>query len=297
MKQHIHSYKDLPAALYQIQDKYRNEPRAKSGILRGREFNMKDLYSFHATEEDLDRFYQNAVQAYLKIYRRLRLGDRTIFTYATGGDFSTYSHEFQTICDSGEDTIYINQASGVALNKELLDKKESIPEFAGKELNEKKAIEVGNIFKLGTRFSEAFDLSFTDEEGKKHPVIMASYGIGPSRLMGTLVEVYHDEKGMRWPDSVAPFQAHLLEFDLNNASVGLRAKSLYEVLVKAGVELLYDDRKDVSPGAKLAEADLIGIPMRLVISRKTGNKVEVKRRDHDSPHLMDVDDLVQQLAK
>jgi len=286
MKKHILSYKDLPVAAYQIQNKYRNEPRAKSGILRGREFNMKDLYSFHADEADLDTFYEKVKKAYFKIYERVGIGDRTVLTYASGGTFSKYSHEFQTISHVGEDTIYLCERCHVAVNKEIIHEQTSCPECGSTKLTERHSIEVGNIFKLGTRFSKAVDLTYADKSGAAHPVIMACYGIGPSRLMGTLVEIFHDEKGIIWPESVAPFHVHLVGLDMDTRIVRNRAQRLYERLQKKGVRVLFDDRAGVSVGAKLAEADLLGIPWRAIVSNRTKAKVELKRRDQTKATLV-----------
>ncbi|MEK7064928.1 MAG: aminoacyl--tRNA ligase-related protein, partial [Patescibacteria group bacterium] len=203
------SYKDLPVAVYQIQDKFRNEPRAKSGLLRGREFSMKDLYSFHANEKDLDGYYEKVKAAYLKIYERCGLGPLTHVVFASGGTFSKYSHEFQTITEYGEDTIFVCSKCGTGVNKEIIDEQKTCPECGNEKLEEKKSIEVGNIFKLKTKYSAAFDYKYTDEKGEKQIVTMGCYGIGPSRVLGTIVEVHHDDGGIIWPESVAPFQIHL----------------------------------------------------------------------------------------
>lgn len=273
------SYRDLPCAVYQIQTKYRNEPRPKSGLLRGREFRMKDLYSFHASEEDFKNFYERAKEAYRVTFDRLGLGADTHVVLASGGDFTReYSHEFDTVCDTGEDTIYFDEKAGVYYNKEV----------APKELVERgqaiTACEVGNIFPLGTRFPEAFGYTVTDESGKRVPVYMGSYGIGTSRVMGVLVEKFHDEKGIIWPAPVAPFPVHLLGLNVD-------ARAVYDELQKAGLETFYDDR-DASAGEKLTEADLLGIPWRVVVSKKTGDKIEVKNRGEDEAKLMDVKEFI-----
>lgn len=280
----IHSYKDLPLGVYQIQTKFRDEPRAKSGLLRGREFRMKDLYSFHASQADLDVYYEKVADAYRKIFKRLGLD--AIYTYASGGTFSQFSHEFQVEVESGEDTIYIDKKTGEAKNKEIITAEET---SSGK-YRETKACEVGNIFKLGTKFSESFGLKFTDSDGTQKPVIMASYGIGPSRVMGVLVEKFHDDKGILWPENVAPFRVHLIALPGKDAaSVFKFSDSLYETLQKHGVEVLYDDRADKMPGEKFADSDLIGIPHRLVVSTKTieQGKVEYKRRGTEESKLLD----------
>ncbi len=287
-KKFIESYKDLPFAAYQIQTKFRNEPRAKSGVLRGREFIMKDLYSFHINEDDLESYYKKVDVAYKKIYKRLELGEKTYFTFATGGAFSKYSHEYQTITANGEDIIFICEECNVGLNKELVkkDADKKCPLCGNKKLKQEKAIEVGNIFKLKTKFSEAFDLTYKDKNGKDNPVIMGCYGIGISRLLGALVEIFNDERGIIWPEEVAPFKVHLLSLG-NDKKVIKAADKLYKDLEKAGVEVLYDDREE-SAGAKFADADLIGLPIRLVVSEKTLAKdsVEVKKRSEKDIKLI-----------
>jgi prolyl-tRNA synthetase len=285
----INSYKDLPFSAYQIQTKYRNEPRAKSGLLRGKEFIMKDLYSFHSSEEDFWHYYNDLVKpAYLKIFNRCGL--RAYFTVAAGGDFTaSNTHEFQVLCSVGEDTIYICEKCEYAENKEIskLKDDDKCPKCGGK-IKEKKSVEVGNIFPLGTKYSEAFNLKYLDEKGNKKFVVMGSYGIGLSRVMGTIVEIFNDENGIIWPESVAPFKVHLIE--LNNAS----AKNIYEDLIKNGIEVLYDDR-DVSAGEKFADADLIGIPYRVVVSEKTKkeNKVELKKREEEKTNLISEKELLE----
>ena len=286
---YVHSYKDLPFSAYQIQTKFRNEPRAKSGLLRGREFMMKDLYSFHRDEKDLNRFYDIVKEAYFNVFKRA--GIPAVYTLAAGGDFtSRNTHEFQAICPVGEDTIYVCSKCGSAENKEIskLSDGGRCPKCDGR-IKEEKAIEVGNIFPLGVKYSEAFDLCYTDEKGKKNPVVMGSYGIGVSRLMATVVEMHHDDKGIVWPESVAPFKVHLLE--LGDAS----AKTIYEDLQKIGVEVLYDDRNS-SAGEKLTEADLIGLPFRLVMSPKTGDKIEVKKRNENKTENMSFEAVIKLLG-
>ena len=269
----ISSYQDLPRAAYQIQTKFRNEPRARSGLLRGREFLMKDLYSFHADQEDLVGYYDRVIEAYWKIIRRLGLEKFTKLTEASGGDFTKeYTHEFQVFSEAGEDAVIHCGSCDFAQNGEIAGeiKNGPCPKCGGK-LGESSAIEVANVFKLGTRYSEPFGLSYATAQGAKKPVVMGSYGIGPSRLMGTLAEVMSDERGLVWPESVAPFRVHLLA--LGKAS----ANGLYSDLTERGIEVLHDDR-DISPGQKLVEADLLGIPYRAVVSEKTAGKVELKRR-------------------
>jgi prolyl-tRNA synthetase len=286
-KEYIHSYKDLPQAVYQIQTKFRNEARPKSGLLRGREFRMKDLYSFHATETDLDAFYDKTIERYFKVFKRCGLADITYLTYASGGIFSKYSHEFQTVTKYGEDTIYLCEHCKVAINKEIIeDLKQLCPQCNKKELVEHKAIEVGNIFKIMTRFSKPFDLVYTTEHDEKKLVVMGCYGMGTSRLMGTVVEVLHDERGIIWPEEIAPFKIHLIS--LLKADID-KADDLYNSLQKRGLEVLYDDRQDVSPGQKLMDADLLGMPWRMIISPKTvaHHSVEIKARGEREAKLID----------
>ena len=277
MTEHVSSYRDLPVYAYQFQNKFRNELRAKSGIIRGKEFLMKDLYSFSKDEAEHKIFYDKARAAYLKIFERLGVGDRTYATFASGGMFSEFSEEFQTVSDAGEDTIYIDEKKRVAVNKEVCTD-ETLDKLGLKRSNlvEKKAIEAGNIFNLGTRFSEPLGLLYTDETGTRKPVVMGSYGIGPTRLMGILVEVFADEKGIVWPESVAPFAFHLISLGkLGDPSrrggaeadeISKTADALYDDFVKKGIEVLYDDR-DLSAGQKFADSDLLGIPRRIIVGK------------------------------
>jgi prolyl-tRNA synthetase len=280
MKDHIRSFRDLPQAVYQFQTKFRNEKRAKSGILRGREFLMKDLYSFNVDEKTHNEYYEKATAAYLRIFDRLGIGAETYKTFASGGSFSKYSHEFQTVCDAGEDTIYLNEAKKIAINKEVLND-EVLGNLGLKrdELIEKNGVEVGNIFTLGTKYSEPLGLVYKDAEGKSKPVIMGCYGIGPGRVMGTIVEIHADDKGLVWPESVAPFAVHLIALFDEKGTVKKAAYDLYEKLTKKGIEVLYDDR-DASAGEKFGDSDLIGIPKRYVISEKTlaNDSIEMKDR-------------------
>jgi len=287
---YVSSYKDLPFAAYQFQTKFRNEPRAKSGLLRGREFLMKDLYSFHASEADLYKYYSRVAGAYKKIFERCGLN--AYYTLAAGGDFTAANtHEFQVVADAGEDAICLCQKCGYAENKEISKLKNGVrcPKCGGK-VAEKKAIEGGNIFPLGTRYSEAFNLRFTDEKGRKKFVVMGSYGIGLGRVMATIVEVMSDKGGIMWPESTAPFQVHLLAL---NGADGAKA---YSALQKEKIEVLYDDR-DLSAGEKFAEADLIGIPWRLVVSPKLGDKVEVKKRTGKDTETTGLYEVIQRLKK
>lgn len=294
-KKHIFSHKELPAYIYQIQTKFRNELRAKAGLLRGREFSMKDLYSFHVSQKDLDDHYEKVKKAYFKILKRCGLGNLTYLTFATGGAFSKYSHEFQTLAERGEDIIHICEKCGIAINQELIDSQKECPECGNSDLKKEKAIEVGNIFKLGERFSKPFNFQFSDESGKKKNVIMGCYGIGPSRIMGTIVEVHNDEKGIIWPESIAPFQIHLIRLG-EDEEIKKAADKVYGDLKEK--EVLYDDRNDKSAGEKFAESDLIGIPVRLIISSKTlaENSVEIKKRNEKEGKLVKIKDLLNELC-
>lgn len=265
--EHTSSYRDLPFSAYQIQTKFRNEERAKSGIMRGREFLMKDLYSFHTDQQDLDAFYERATEAYRNVFTRVGIGEKTFITFASGGAFSKYSHEFQTLCENGEDTIYVSREKNIAINKEVLNDEVLADLGVSRDgLEEAQAAEVGNIFKLGARFSEPLGLSYKDAQGKSVPVVMGCYGIGPTRLMGAIVEVLADEKGLVWPESVAPFSYHLVSLGQQGDSVSQTADALYDDLMKKGVEVLYDDR-DARAGEKFAESDLLGIPKRIVVGK------------------------------
>ncbi|MEK7522327.1 MAG: proline--tRNA ligase [Patescibacteria group bacterium] len=439
------SYKDFPFALYHIQTKFRNEPRVKSGLLRGREFRMKDLYSFHTSEEDMKKYYENSKKVYLKIFERLGIGKDTVITLASGGSFTDdYSHEFQTICETGEDTLFFVKSTGVYYNREVaptqapkLEKEEKILDksdikgegiigvnelakflnipvekttktmiyetdnkkiiFAavrgGYNINEDKlrkvacvkalklapaeiikkltgaeigyaglvnlpkgvevyidesvsdrlnfetgsnkthyhsinvnfdrdistpkkfydfkiakigdrypktnevydvvkAAEVGNIFPLYTKFTEAFDYKFIDSDGKEKPVYMGCYGIGPSRIMGIIVEKHHDEKGIIWPESVSPFQVHLVGLDLKDEPTHYNVYNIYNLLLNQGIEVLFDDREEVTAGEKFSDADLIGIPVRLVVSKRTGEKVEYKKRSEKETKILSLEEVI-----
>ena len=240
---------------------------------------MKDLYSFSRDQKEHEVFYQKAVAAYKKIFSRAGIGEKTYLTFASGGSFSKYSHEFQTETEAGEDTIHLCEKCRIAVNDEIIKDQPVCPECGNKKLVKKQSVEVGNIFTLGTRFSEILGLTYLDEKGASHPVFMGSYGIGPGRLMGTIVELLADERGIVWPEGVAPFRTHLVSLAGADARVKREADALYETLMNKGVQVLYDDR-DLRAGEKFADSDLIGIPTRIVISEKTvqGGTFEVKDR-------------------
>ncbi|MBX4192407.1 prolyl-tRNA synthetase [Candidatus Parcubacteria bacterium] len=269
MKQYLSSYRDLPQYVYQFQTKLRNELRAKSGIMRGREFVMKDMYSYTTDEEAHKKIYGSVIDAYIRVFDRVGLGDRTFLTFASGGAFTKFSHEFQTISDVGEDTIYVHDAKKVAVNKEVYDEPVVYEELGVKkeELREVKAIEVGNIFDFAGIKSEQLGLYYKNEAGEEMPVHLGSYGLGITRLMGVLVEIFADDKGLVWPEAVAPFRVHLVQLGTED-EVKTEAEELYRELTGNGVEVLFDDR-DVRAGEKFADSDLIGIPQRVVVSQKT----------------------------
>jgi len=297
MTQHVSSYADLPKLVYQIQWKFRNEERAKSGVMRGREFLMKDMYTFASSQQEHDVLYERVAAAYVKIFNRLGIGESTYRTFASGGVFSKYSHEFQCVSDVGEDTIYVSDAKRVAINKEVLaDDVLADLGVSREELQEKKAVEVGNIFSLGTRFSDVLGLKFKDASGTDTAVVMGSYGIGPSRLVGVLVEMLSDEKGIIWPKEVSPYAVHLVALSGGNADIQKEADRYYDMLQENGIGVLYDDR-DVRAGEKFADAELIGIPTRLVVSEKTigAGGVEVTPRTNGKGTLVAESDIIDRL--
>lgn len=291
LRKNIKSYADLPVAVYHFSTKFRNEARAKSGILRGREFLMKDLYSAHVSEKDMLAYYEKVKNAYAKIFTRL--GFTFKISEAGGGVFTDrHTHEFQVLAQGGEDIIFYCDKCDWCYNKELYQGKagDRCPKCKKGKVVEAKSIEVGNIFPLGTWYAERMRVYFTDREGKKKPVWFASYGIGPTRVLGTLVEVSHDAKGIIWFPQVAPFAVHLIELP---GAKG--AEALYHKLERDGIEVLWDDR-DVGAGEKFADADLIGIPVRLVVSKETGDKVEWKKRTSDKVELLDIGAILSRLA-
>ncbi len=290
LRNYLKSYKDLPISVYQFQNKLRNELRAKSGIMRGREFVMKDMYSVHASKGDLDKYYNAAIEAYKRCYDRFGIGDETYVTFASGGAFTKFSHEFQTICDAGEDYIYLHRGKNIAVNEEVLD--EAVKELGidRSELERVKTAEVGNIFNFGTQKSEEMRLVFTDAEGVEQYAYMGSYGIGITRVMGVIVEKFADDKGLVWPENIAPAKVYLVQIGSQSRSA---ADELYQKLQSAGVETIYDDR-DERPGVKFADAELLGIPYRVTVSDRLldDGKWEVSTRQTGEQRLLTADELL-----
>ncbi len=292
MRNHIASYKDLPIYIYQFQNKLRNELRAKSGVMRGREFIMKDMYSFCRGEEDHNAFYEGSKEAYMKVFERLGVGDDTFVTFAAGGAFTEFSHEFQTICEAGEDVTFINREKGIAINEEVMsDEVLANLGVTKDELEEVKTAEVGNIFNFGRQKAEEVGLYFNEKDGAKTAVWMGSYGIGVTRMMGVLVEKFADEKGIVWPANVAPFMIHLVGLNLDDPEMLDYANGIYEALKTRGIEVLFDDR-DSRPGEKFADSDLLGMPYRVVVSKKTkeeGKFEVVTRADGEVRYLSEAE--------
>jgi prolyl-tRNA synthetase len=290
VKDFVSSYKDLPIYPYDFKTIFRNETRSKSGIMRGREFYWKALYSFSKDLEEHNNFYEKIKLSYINVYKRVGLGDLTYVTFASGGTFSKFSHEFQTVSDSGEDVIYIDEAKNIAINKEVLND-EVLAELGiqRESLVEKKAIEVGNIFSLGFKFSEPFGLTYKNEKAEDIHAFMGSYGIGITRLMGTVVEVLSDEKGIVWPMAIAPFAVHLVALGEDTTE----AENLYKELTENGIEVLFDDRTGVMAGEKFADADLIGIPLRIVVSKRSfeNGGAEIKIRTEKESVIVALDDV------
>jgi len=291
------SYKDFPFSIYQIQEKFRDELRAKSGLLRGREFLMKDLYSFHIDPKDCDEFYEKVRESYFSIYKAVGISQSTYVTLASGGTFSKFSHEFQTVTEVGEDTIYLCDNCGLAINREIKNDYPKCPDCGGQNFDEKRSVEVGNIFKLGTKYSGEFGFTASGATGEKLPVLMNCYGIGLTRMMGTIAEIRHDDKGIVWPDAVAPFRVHLLALAAKDTEVNEKivqvSRNIYSDLQKRGIEVIYDDRQAMSDGEKFNDADLLGMPFRVVVSQRTlaQNCVEIKRRDSKDATLVKMGEL------
>lgn len=291
-KKYVKSYKDLakPVAVYQFQNKLRNELRAKSGVMRGREFVMKDLYSFHKNQADLDEYYEKIAGAYSRIFERLGLGDQTFKTFASGGSFTAFSHEFQTVCEAGEDWLFLNREKNVAVNEEVLDDfLAENPEFSRDDFEKVRSAEVGNIFNFGDKKALDMGLNFTNEEGKLTPVFLASYGIGVTRLVGVLAEIFSDEKGLVWPENVAPFQVYLANVGDDPEVIDFSRK-VYDEFTARNIDVLWDDRS-ARPGEKFADAELLGIPWRAVISPKTDGKIELTSRMTGETETLAMDEV------
>jgi len=297
LKPFISSYKDLPFLAYQIQSKFRNETRAKSGVMRTREFLMKDLYSFAKTEKEHEEIYKKFIEVYHKVFKRLGIGDQTFLTFASGGMFSQFSHEFQTVCEAGEDTIYLDRKKGIAVNEEV-NNDQVLADLGLKRENLEmvRAAEVGNIFTLKDKFSSPFGLTYVAENGENQNVLMGCYGIGPSRLVGVIAELLGDEKGLVWPENIAPALVYLARLG-EEKEVVKSANELYEHLTELGVSVIYDDR-DERAGAKFADADLMGIPYRVVVSQKTvdSGNFEIKSRIEKDSQLLSEKDLIKKLV-
>ncbi len=295
MTNFVSSYRDLPIYAYQFQTKFRNELRAKSGIMRGREFVMKDLYDFSLDKEQHDDFYEKMKIVYKHIFDRVGLGSQTYLTISSGGSFSKYSYEFQTVTDAGEDIILVNKEKNISINKDDFNN-EVLADFGVDKdtiFKEYKSVEVGDIYNLGDKFSKALNLTYKNEKGEEQLVYMGSYGIGIPRLMGVIVEVFSDNKGIIWPESVAPFQIHLI-----NIGEDKKAEEIYEKLLEKGIEVLWDDR-DKRPGEKLADADLIGIPHRIVVSARSWENggIEYKKRDEEESRILSIEELIEFFKK
>jgi prolyl-tRNA synthetase len=293
LRDYVNSYKDLPFSVYQIQTKFRNELRAKSGLLRGREFLMKDMYSFARNQTEHEAIYEKTVTAYHKVYDRLGLGSITYRTYADGGIFtSRFSDEFQTISEVGEDTIYVDEAKKVAINKEIMTDENLEKLGLNKEtLVEKRGVEVGNTFHLESKYTDTLDVFYNDENGQKQSIVAGCYGIGISRLMGVIAEHFADDKGLVWPDNIAPFRVYLVQI----GDVSEQAQSVYDALQNAGITVLWDDRDD-RPGVKFADAELIGLPHRIVVSDKLDGQVEYQSRTDSNQELLTIEALVAKLG-
>lgn len=295
LRDYVNSYKDLPFSVYQIQNKFRNELRAKSGLLRGREFLMKDMYSFAKTQAEHEEIYEQIVGAYHKVYQRLGLGDVTYRTYADGGSFTPrFSDEFQVLSEVGEDTIFVDETRKIAINQEIYtDENVSKLGLNKDSLVQKRGIEVGNTFHLESKYTNALDVLFTDEKGKKQSIIGGCYGIGVSRLMGAIVEHFADDKGLVWPASVAPFQVYLVQIDDTNK----QARELYDKLTKEGISVLWDDR-DVRPGEKFADSELMGMPHSVIVSQRNldQGKYEYSSRAGGEKELLTLEQLIDKLV-
>lgn len=294
VKDHVSSYKDLPFYAYQIQTKFRNENRAKAGLMRCREFLMKDLYSFSKDEDEHNYFYETMKDVYMRVFNTLGIGENTYVTASDGQPFSKYSYEFQTVSEAGEDTIVIDESKKIAINKDDFNETilNDLKELEGfKESKQEKSIEVGDIYSLGTKYSDALGLKYKDEEGNEKSVFMGSYGMSPTRLMGTIVEVLSDEKGIVWPKSVTPFDVHLILLNSDDEEVKKKGDLFYDQIRENNVDVLYDDR-DKQAGEKFSDSDLIGIPVRIVVSKKSiesGKYEVIERKTRDVTEVLESD--------
>jgi Prolyl-tRNA synthetase len=290
---YVHSYKDLSTSVYQFQTKLRNELRAKSGIMRGREFMMKDMYSIHSSSQDLDAYYNEVADTYKRIFERLGIGEDTYITYASGGAFTKFSHEFQTVCDAGEDIMYLHREKNIAVNEEVLDDAAEELEKLGVskgELEKVKSAEVGNIFNFGTEKAEQMNIKFTDKNGELKPLYLGSYGIGVTRVMGVIAEKMSDNKGLVWPENIAPAKVYLINIE-DDENVVKFTTEIYEKLQNNGIDVIWDDRK-ARAGEKFADSDLMGIPYRVVISKKLDDKIEIKKRTSEESDTVALEELL-----
>ena len=293
----ISSYKDLPKLVGQIQTKVRDEARARGGLIRTKEFIMQDAYSFDRDEASLNKVYQKFIEAYNNIFRRIGI-ETVMIESSTGAMGGLGAHEFMMITPSGEDKIITCRDCGCAVNAEVLGvMKEGAdePNVSCKKCGSgncefKRGIEVGNIFKLGTKYSIPMKLLYTDENNQQKPVVMGSYGIGLERAIASSVEASHDERGIIWPENIAPHKLHLISIDKNK-----KTDAIYGKLIAKGIEVFYDDREDISAGEKFADADLIGIPYRATVSKKTGGKIELKGRTETDVKLVTPTELLKLL--
>lgn len=293
LKQYVQSYKDLPISLYQFQTKMRNELRAKSGIMRGREFIMKDMYSFHSSKEELDTYYTSVIEAYTRVFNRLGIGTDTYVTFASGGAFTKFSHEFQTVCDAGEDILYLHREKNIAINEEVIEAATAELGIERDELERVKTAEVGNIFNFGRQKTDDMDLYVTGADGTQQSLYVGSYGIGITRVMGVVAEKLSDEKGLVWPESIAPYRIYLVRIGNTIA----QADELYEKLQQHSLEVIYDDR-DERPGTKFADAELMGIPYRVTISERLveQGKLEYTTRSTGETELLTLDELIARIG-
>jgi len=262
--QDVRSYRDLPLMLFHIQTKERDEPRPRAGVLRTREFTMKDAYSFDRDDEGLARSYELQTGAYARILDRCGLRWYRVES-DVGMMGGSEAHEYMAPCAAGEDAVAL--APGFAANVAVTELRDGDPGPNGGTVEVEPAIEVGNIFKLGTRYSEPLGAGFLDESGVERPIVMGCYGLGPARIVAAAIEQGADEFGIIWPDAIAPWQIHLVSLAGEKDDDRKPADRLYEELRAEGVDVVYDDR-DTGPGKKLNDADLLGCPLRVVVGRR-----------------------------